>query len=78
MKAYVATIHILVDAENEDDAADKIYYLLPINRMNGIFDWSLLRNQAGDYVPPRPIEIPDDYDPENCDLDAMVAKIGDV
>lgn len=65
MIAYLATVHILVNATDGSEAADIISALLTEGGIyepcSGIIDWSY-RYARGRYQHPAPVPIPDAYD----------------
>lgn len=75
MKQYVATVHLLLDAKCENEAADIVSALLTENGLyrneSGLTDWSYLKNEHDQYEVAREVEIADDYDRDEADLDAI-------
>lgn len=71
MSLYQATVHILVGADDDNEAMDALGNFL--NEMgkydNAIVDWALARRQGGDRYAPKLVIIPDaileadEYDP---------------
>ena len=71
--AYVATVHILIDANGDGEAADAFSAFLTETGIydNIIKDWSYPLKD-GRYVYPQPIQIEDDYDRDSVDLACIV------
>lgn len=71
----IATVHILLDTTDDDEAADILSGLLTecgtYGKDSGILDWAYTKNAAGDYQYSRPIEIPDES--EEVDLADFIA-----
>jgi hypothetical protein len=68
-KAWIATVHILIQADSEVEAADALSGLLTEGGIydDAIMDWSYTSsNGALDYG--KQVEIPDDYDRDKADL----------
>lgn len=60
---YLATVHILVDAENSTDAADCIHETLELaGEFGSVVDWGYIQSKKdGTYPPPRRVNVPGDY-----------------
>lgn len=83
MNAYLATVHLLVDASTQTQAIDRISGLLndkpseqPGAKPCGtpkapLISWSYLQSGplSGSFVGPRPLSLPEGVDAKNGDLD---------
>ncbi len=74
-KAFFATVHILVDADNEGEAAGAVSSLLTeVGIYEGdrptLIDWAYLY-ENGKWVHPQEVEVPDDYDRDEDSLAAL-------
>lgn len=62
-KKMIATVHILLDTENDDEADDVLSRLLTENGIcgigTGVIEWAYTQGADGTYRYARPIEIPD-------------------
>ncbi len=78
MAHFVATVHILIDADDPHEAADTISALLTENGIYDdsahVVDWSYLRNDDSTYRFPKPIKIANGYDRDEADLHAIATQ----
>lgn len=77
MSHYIATVHILIIADDAGQAADTVSALLTENGIyaenTGVVDWSYLGNGTL-YQHPTPVEIATDYDRDEANLCAIAAQ----
>ncbi len=77
-KRLLATVHILLDTEDDDEASDMMTALLTENGMYAnnpyVLDWAYTLTRSGKYRYARPIEIPNED--EDVDLADYIAEHG--
>lgn len=78
MKMYVATVHLLINADNHAKACDTVSALLTETGLYegdnpALLDWAYVRRR-GIYISPREVQVPEPYDRDEEDLETIARR----